>query len=1112
MKAYLQDTFSFKLYSARVFSTILFLLLPILVFGQYQKINIPQSSLSLREVFIQIESQTKLSIDYDSKLIDDSRVIVNPPSNLPLDELLSVLFNEYDYTYSFFGNHIIINKSIETGNAANAKLDHIIVGKIADEKGNAMAGVHVMIKNTSIQTITDNAGYFTFKTDTLPITAVISFIGYSKNEVAIKDTKPLNIYMIPSDIMLQELVVIGYGIQTKRSVTGAVQTLSADGLENLPVSQITQKLQGKLAGVQINQTTGIPGQGASVRVRGQASISAGSEPLYVVDGFPIAGDINNLNPDEFESISILKDASSAALYGSRAANGVVLITTKKAKEGTSRFDFRMYSGVQQIPYERLPEMMNAREFAQFKKEIYEDNGQAVPEMFQNPEQYGEGTNWYKVITRQAPVRNYSMSFSKNQDKLSLYVISGYFKQEGVLLNSEFERFSLRINSAYQVIPGLKVGINMAPTFTRNKQPQSDGIWYNGANIIQSALLTSPLAPYKNADGTIPVNASDWGGPDYGTAASPNWYNQIQVVKNKSKNTGLIANGYVELEPLKGMVLKSSINIDMGDWVNDTFHPSTAGSMFDPGDEEDVSRIYATHSNSFGYTWMWENTAKYTRSFSDNNIEILAGYTSQKAHSESGSFTGTGYPDNRIHTLNAAKTITGTSDIQDWALMSVFGRVNYNYKIKYLFSAALRQDGSSKFGSENRWGSFPSVSVGWVASEESFLEFLKPVSFLKFRASYGVTGNNNIGNYTQYSYVVDTNNPVDDVYYSGKSMAGLNNNYLGWENTTEVNLGLDLSFLKNRINLSYDYFQRVTDNLLYSVEIPISSGYFNYVTNIGKIAFWGNEFIVNTKNLVGDFKWTTDFNISFNRNKALELGTSNAAIYGDNTITQVGKPLGQLYGLVWDGLYMNQEDYESSPKHTGAEVGTVKFKDVNEDGVVTNDERDKTVLGNSAPKASYGMTNTFYFKNWDCSVVMSGAYGHKIFNVIERFASNLDGSFNVYKALENRWRSEEDPGDGIYGKDITGTTSYERDWISSKFLYDASYLTIKNITLGYKIPLKNNWAKKSLRCYASVQQAYTFTKYPGINPEVSAAGGLFSGNDYTTYPIPRTFTVGLNLGL
>ncbi|RYY32954.1 MAG: TonB-dependent receptor, partial [Sphingobacteriaceae bacterium] len=979
-----------------------------------------------------------------------------------------------------------------------------VSGTITDEKKSPVPGATVTVKGTTIAVGTDNDGRYNLSVPS-GATLIVSFVGYASQEIGVGGRTTINVQLELSAKALADVVIVAYGSQSKRNVTGAIQTVNQKELQDLPVAQITQKLQGKLAGVQINQTTGIPGQGMSIRIRGQASISAGSDPLYVVDGFPITGNIANLNPDEIESISVLKDASSTSLYGSRAANGVVIVTTKRAKGGSSSFSVNAYRGWQSIPKKGRPDMMNAREFARFKKEVAEENNQTVPDMFQNPEQYGEGTDWYSEVTRTAPVQNYSISYAGSKDKFSAAVVAGFFRQDGVLLNSNYSRYSLRINTDYKFNDKVKVGFNVAPTFTNNSTPQSDGLWYNSASIVQSSILTSPLAPVRNANGSIPLNTNG-----YGTADGPNWYNQVQVVKNTSKNAGLLSNAFVEFEPIAGLTYKSSINVDLGNSVSDFFYPSTAGSVFNAPNETDASRISGSHGNSYGYSWLWENTLTYRKSIGEHNFDVLAGYTSQSAHGESASMNATGFPDNRVQTLNVAKTITGSTDIQDWTLLSYVGRINYNFKSRYLLSAAIRRDGSSKFGVDKRWGNFPSISAGWVVSDESFMAKLKPISFFKIRASYGVIGNNNVGNYTQYANVVATNNPVGGQYLSGKSIAGLNNTELGWENTTELDIGADFGFLDNRIRLGYDYYHKTTDNLLYTVDIPISSGFFNFATNIGKLAFWGHEFTLSTQNTTGKFKWNTDFNISFNKNKALALGTANSAIFGDNVITQVGQPLGQLYTLVWEGVYMNQADFDASPKFAGAEVGTVKFKDVNGDGVVTNDDRDKAVVGNTAPKAIYGFTNTFTYKNFDLSIVAAGAFGNKIINASERFTTNLDGTFNVLKGLANRWKSEADPGDGIYGKSKANTTSYERDWASSKFVYDARYLTIKNITLGYQVPFKNNKYIQGLRVYASVQQAFVFTSYPGGNPEVSAAGGLFSGSDYTTYPVPRTISLGVNV--
>ena len=982
--------------------------------------------------------------------------------------------------------------------------DITVTGKISDEAGESLPGVNILLKGSTAGTATDMSGSYSINVPNEQATLVISSIGFKSQEVTVGSRTKIDVVLVTDAKALDEVVIVAYGTQSKRNVTGAVQTINADELKDQPVGQITQKLQGKLAGVQITQNTGIPGQGMTVRVRGSASISAGSDPLYVVDGFPLQGNISNINPDEIETITVLKDASSTSLYGSRAANGVVLITTKRAKSGASRFSFNHFSGLQVIPGKGRPDMMNAREFAQFKKEIAIERGQTVPDQFANPDQYGEGTNWFDAVTRDAIIKNYSLTYSASGEKFSTSVVAGYLKNEGVLLNSSYDRISVRINTDFRVSDKVKIGFNVAPTYSSSKTPQSDGIWYNSPSIIQSAMLTSPLAPYINPDGSVPLSVSG----QYGTPDAPNWYNQVKIVKNTSKNVGLLSNGFVEVKPIKDLTFKSMIGVDLGNTVSDYFYPSTAGNIFNPPNENDPSRINASHSNQYAYSWLFENTLTYSKSIGDHNFDILGGYTTQAAHSESGSLSGRGFPDNRVQTLNAATIVTGSTDVQDWSLASLVARVNYNYKNKYLFSASIRRDGSSRFGSDNKWGNFPSVSAGWVVTDESFIPQNKVLSFLKFRTSFGTTGNNNIGNYLQYANVVPTNNPFNNQLLNGSSIAGLNNTELGWETSDLFDAGADINFFDDRIKFSYGYYKKTTDNLLYSVEIPISSGFFNYTTNIGKIEFWGQEFQLTTVNLNGAFKWSTDFNISFNRNKALQLGTANSAIYGDMTITQVGQPLGQLYGLVWDGIYETQAEFDASPKHQGAEVGSVKYKDINGDGVVTNDSRDQTVLGNTAPKYNFGFTNTISYKDFDLSVVCQGAYGNKIINTADRFTGNLDGSFNVLKDLANRWRSEENPGNGKWGK-ASGNTGPERDWASSKWMYDGSYLTIKNITLGYSFSSINADYLKGLRIYASVQQAAVFTKYPGGNPEVSAGAGLFSGVDNTTYPVPRTWTFGLN---
>lgn len=462
---------------------------------------------------------------------------------------------------------------------------------------------------------------------------------------------------------------------------------------------------------------------------------------------------------------------------------------------------------------------------------------------------------------------------------------------------------------------------------------------------------------------------------------------------------------------------------------------------------------------------------------------------------------------------------------EWSLVSYISRLTYNYAGKYLFTAAIRWDGSSRFGSDNRWGNFPSVSAGWVVSDEKFMHNIKSISLLKLRGSYGVIGNNNIGNYTQFATVNTTTNAIfGSTVAPGASVVTLGNTNLGWETTKQFDFGIDLGLFNNRLILAYDYYTKKTTNLLYNLAVPQESGFTTFNGNIGKLKFWGHEFSASAKILTGEFKWNVDFNISFNDNKVLALSEGVDRIYGGfgnyATLTQVGHRIGQFWGLIQEGVYVNQADFDKSPKATASEVGTVKFRDVNGDGVITygGDNDDRTCIGNPFPKFLYGITTNLSYKNFDLSVVGSGSQGNDVLVMLDQGTANLDGVFNVLKGVKNRWRSPENPGNGLYGK-TTSATWMERDWESSRFVSDGSYFTIKNITLGYRVPLKRSKFLRSLRLYGSVQQAFVFTNYRGVNPEVSTtANGTTTGSalnlgaDWGTYPVPRTYTFGLNVGL
>lgn len=996
-----------------------------------------------------------------------------------------------------------------------------VKGKVTSQNGEALVGVSVSIKGVNRGTQTDAEGSYKLDVPSNSI-LVFSFVGYVAKDVTYTGQKEINVSLIIDEKLLNEIVVVGYGSQSKKEVTGAVQTIGYKELKDIPASQVTQKLQGQLAGVQINQATGKPGTGMSVRIRGQLSVSAGSDPLYVIDGFPITGSIGAMNPDEIETISVLKDAASTSLYGSRAANGVVLITTKAGKSGTN-VSFNAFVGTQEVPKKGRIAMLTAEEFAQFKKESYEDSKQPVPVEFQNPSQYaGKNNDWYDALLRKgAPLQSYNLSITSNKDKMRTAVVAGVFNQQGVVINNEYKRYSLRMNSEYDVSDKVKIGFNIAPQYVFDNTPRTDGD--RGTGILFNALHTWPIMPIYEADGKTLTSFNRFPASTGNIFAYPNWVRSANELVNETSTTNLLANAYAQYSPIKGLVLKSTVNIEMFRSKFFFFNPSTATSAINVTIPTTAVSI---RENFEDLTLLNENTATYTKSIKDHNFEVLAGFSNQSFRRDNTRIQADTYSDDRLPTVQGAINVnragTGTG-VQEWSLRSILSRLTYNYKGKYLFTAAVRRDGSSRFGSDNRWGTFPSVSAGWVLSDEGFMQKFSKVSFAKIRASYGIIGNNNIGNYTSYALINNTVNAVfGNNVGAGAVVTSLANSNLGWETTKQLDIGLDLGLFNDRIQFVYDYYTKRTTNLLYAVQVAQESGFGNFNDNIGEIKFWGHEFALNTKNLVGKLKWSTNANISFNRNVVVALADGIDRVYGTFHITQVGKPFGQFYGHISQGVYKNAEDLKSSPQVPGrSTIGSIKLTDQNGDGIITNGGNfdDRVIMGNPFPKFTYGITNNFQYRNFDMSIIGSGSYGNQLLVRHIYSTANLDGVFNMVAGVKDRFRSEANPGKGMYGTTVGGgnVTGIERDWMNSRFIADASFFTIKNITLGYTMGAISKLFK-SARLYASVQQAYVFTKYwGGPNPETSAngagngdGGNLSQGVDLSNYPVPRTYTIGINL--
>ena len=1069
-----------------------------------QTMSVKLKNSTLQELFVQIKKNSNYRFFYNNDEVDVNQRISIDAEQKTVGKILSAALEGTPYSFKEMDNKLILiektdnqTKSLGTG----FQQQKSVSGKVTDSSGAPLPGVSVVVKGTTTGTITDVDGKFSLTKIPENAPLQFSFVGMKTQEVPVGGKNNINVVLEEESIGLGEVIAVGYGSQIKEAVTGSIQQIKTDELKDIPVSQFTQQLQGKLSGVQISQTTGKPGQELSVRVRGQASISGGNTPLYVVDGFPIVGGLSSINPNEIESISILKDASSTSLYGSRAANGVVLITTKKGKTGQTSVNVSSYVGVQSVPQKGRPDMMNAREFAQFRKEIAIENGQTVDPAYQNPEQYGNGTDWYDILLRNATVQDHNITLSSRNDKMGVTAVAGLFNQQGVLFNTDFSRYSLRINTDFKMNDYVKIGLNVAPNFVSDSNLNTDGtLW--GGSILQSSILTTPLAPYKNADGTIPLTATG-----SGLFPNPNWYNVINQFDAHGERFELLSNAFVEITPIKGLTLKSTINYDLGREMSSNYSSSQVGSIFAP--PPSVPRASQSHRN-FG-SWLAEHTATYLKSINKHNFEVLLGFSAQEWKEQGLNSSATGYADDLIQSFSAAPANKkSTSNYKnEWSLVSYISRLNYNYDNKYFISAAIRRDGSSRFGFDNQYGNFPSVSLGWILTKENFMSKIEAINLVKLRASIGTIGNNNIGNYAQRGLVSTSNAVFNDNIVSGRTVSGIGNTMLNWEQTRESDFGLDLGLLKNRISFSYDYYKKNTSQLLFSVPIPQASGFSSILTNLGELEFWGHEFVVGARVLDGTFKLDVDLNYSYNDNKVISLATPTGKLTDGRHITQVGERIGQFYGLVHEGVYKNKAEFDASPKYDVATVGSAKYKDVSGDGKITQAE-DRAVLGNSAPTSLFGFTIKMEYKNFDLSIVGTGAAGYYIVDGAESYTGNLDGVFNVTRDVIHRWKSESDPGDGKYGNTLSGSTYTERDWFNSKFLQNSNHLIIKNITLGYNVPINKNFIRNA-RIYTSVQQAFVFTKYKGANPEVGAGGNpLYAGVDDTSYPVPRTISLGINL--
>ncbi|MBC3787644.1 SusC/RagA family TonB-linked outer membrane protein [Spirosoma utsteinense] len=1030
-----------------------------------------------------------------------------------------------------------------------------ITGTVTDAaSGETLAGATVQVKGTNTGATTDAQGKYRISVATTAPTLVFSFIGYQPLEQAAGNRSVVDVKLTSSDNALSEVVVVGYGVQNRRDITTAIGSVKARDIANQPVASFDQALAAKIAGVQVTQTSGAPGAALQVRVRGTGSISAGLDPLYVIDGIPLSRDtkfatgststqfpdnpinvLSTINTDDIESIEVLKDASAAAIYGSRGSNGVVLLTTKRGREGKTIINYDTYVGFQQVT--KKLDLLNAYEYAQLnvegKNTAYLDRnptgsasdpnsvrekGVGSPSTLIPPQvtPYLSGqsgltsTDWQDEIFRTAPIQNHTLSIAGGTANVKYYVSGNYLDQRGTVINSGFKRYSARAN--LDIKSGrLTVGFNFNPTYAHHDLIKAEGP-YLADGVIGLAVQMAPVFPVYNANGTYNFDANGWG---YGATSILNPVAVANEVSDKLNQIRLLGNAYAQYEITKGLAYRLNVGADINNFQRDYYRPSTVEIRDRKGPS-----IPTGFSRTQNYVdWLVEHTLNYNRSFGLHNVSGLAGFSAQKDRRTASELTATNYPNDLVQTLNAGQVTSGSSDIQEWSLLSYLGRVQYDYDGRYLVSAAIRADGSSRFGAANRWGYFPSVSAGWNISQEPFLKSSNWLSDLKLRGSYGLTGNFQIPNYGSVSLLNYQNYVLGpETIVSGLAPGNSANDKLKWEKTAMLDIGFDANFFKNRLSLTVDYYNANTSDLLLNVPVPRTSGFSTELQNIGKVNNQGFEFTLGTQQTFGKFGWTASANLATNRNRVRALGASgdpilvSGGVAGAQFITRIGEPVGQYYTMVYDGVFKSQAEVDAYPHTATTKPGDFRFIDTNGDGRI-DFSSDRTVTGSYFPKYTFGFTNRFTYSGFDLGVTLQGVQGNKILNLIRRYIYNGEGNGNQFRGALNRWQSEANPGDGLHNRANRLQTGSNGE-ISTWHIEDGSYVRIRTITLGYSLPtaFMQRLHLTRARVYVSAQNPFTFTKYTGYNPEVSSRpdNALSAGEDYGTYPLARTTSVGINL--
>ncbi len=1024
-----------------------------------------------------------------------------------------------------------------------------VQGTVKDGTGLLLPGVNVVVTGTTKGTITDTNGHYSIEV-TPNSKLTFSYLGYNSVTESVGNRTSVNVILQEDNIKVSEVVVIGYGQMKRSDLTGSVVSVSSDAISKTISTSIDQVLQGRAAGVQVQQNTGLPGGSTSIRIRGINSLNASNEPIFVVDGVIIDGStgssndnaLSSINPNDIVSMDVLKDASATAIYGARAANGVIIITTKRGQSGEARITYDGYVGFQEMPNKL--DLLNLRQYAELKNVksgldyAGQSQGFVTPDdNFVRPDMLGNGTDWQDELFERALMTSHNLSVSGGTDKSTYSIGGGYLDQEGIAVGSGFERINLRASFDSQVKSYMKMGVNFS--FSNSKQE----LTVSDESLIKTALKQTPNVAVRNADGS-------YDGPDTDEYVQNNPVALAMMKDNRNEKMGIRGNTYADITFFKGLSFRSEVSFDYGVTNVYKFDPSyTFGALKNETRE-------GTYAKSYNKYYSWRNVATYTNMFDVHNLTIMVGQEMQKSRWEYLMGSRRGYLSNSATDLTLGDRSTALNDGSsgESSILSYFGRAFYSYDDRYLLTFTVRHDGSSKFFKDNRWGTFPSAALAWKISNEEFFN-VEMINNLKLRFGWGAVGNQNVPN----NAYVATYSSVGTVWGAGLLAANTPNPDLKWETTYSSNLGLDVNLFKNRIEFIADLYYKKTKDLLLQVPLPAYVGTTGQGAtsapwmNIGSIENKGIELTLNTVNLdTRGFQWRTNLIFSLNRNKVLELDNESSLIdkrfQSGSTITLITRtaedqPIGQFYGYKVIGrfesatdFYYKNENGEVVPtalpegmniSKNSMWIGDYIFEDINKDGVI--DEQDRTYIGNPEPDFTFGIGNSFSYKNFDLSVYLSGSYGNEVVNWVRRDLQNARENTNLLTSALDYAQLGLIRSDGpddyrnvhIIGGDkhaarlaASSATNVSNYRFSNRFIEDGSFLRIQSVSLGYTVP--SNWVSRigiqNLKLYCNMQNIYTFTKYKGYDPEIGSADQdvLLTGLDDYRYPTPQIYTFGLNI--